>query len=280
MFPRIHNFAIIFFLSAMGAQVHAGGIMYMPGLMCGGTTTTASGVGYLPTHNCFLTRASTGTYVDINGTVQVAAANVPRGDYNPVTHAYNGILIENASTNLLPNSSTAFNNTTYWNWNGPPTWKTTSATAPDGTAAMSIVATADYQGSWKKVNVTNATVYTASGYAKCITAGKIARVGPEHTGNGTTEAALEFNCSTGAFSYKGPGVTSYGISNAGSGWWKWYVTFTTTGTLLGAFDLYVLGAPAEIAFWGNQLELGNTATSHIPTTTAPVTRSADVYQAP
>ena len=52
------------------------------------------------------TRASTGTYFDATGTLQTAAANTPRWDYDPVTHVLRGVLIEEARTNLLLNSAT------------------------------------------------------------------------------------------------------------------------------------------------------------------------------
>jgi hypothetical protein len=52
------------------------------------------------------TRASTATYFDVTGALQTAATNAPRFDYNPVTHAARGLLIEVARTNLLLNSAT------------------------------------------------------------------------------------------------------------------------------------------------------------------------------
>ena len=52
------------------------------------------------------TRASTATYFDATGTMQTAATNTPRWDYDPVTHVLRGLLIEEARTNLLLNSAT------------------------------------------------------------------------------------------------------------------------------------------------------------------------------
>ena len=54
--------------------------------------------GSLPAGVTF-TRASTATYFDATGTMQTAAANTPRWDYDPVTHALNGLLIEEQRTN-------------------------------------------------------------------------------------------------------------------------------------------------------------------------------------
>ena len=47
------------------------------------------------------TRASTATYFGATGTMQTAAVNAPRWDYDPVTHALRGLLIEEARTNYV-----------------------------------------------------------------------------------------------------------------------------------------------------------------------------------
>ena len=51
------------------------------------------------------TRASTATYFDATGTMQTAAVNTPRWDYDPVAHVLNGLLLEDQRTNLLLNSA-------------------------------------------------------------------------------------------------------------------------------------------------------------------------------
>jgi hypothetical protein len=51
------------------------------------------------------TRASTGTYFDSSGVLQTAAINAPRFDYDPSTLAAQGLLIEEARTNLVLNSA-------------------------------------------------------------------------------------------------------------------------------------------------------------------------------
>jgi hypothetical protein len=52
------------------------------------------------------TRGSTATYFDATGTLQTVSGNTPRWDYDPVTHALRGLLIEEARTNVLLNSAT------------------------------------------------------------------------------------------------------------------------------------------------------------------------------
>src|SRR4029077_13732912 len=55
------------------------------------------------------TRASTATYFSAAGTLQTAATNAARFDYDPVTHAALGLLIEEARTNVVLNSADANN---------------------------------------------------------------------------------------------------------------------------------------------------------------------------
>lgn len=52
------------------------------------------------------TRASSGSYFDANGNIQIASTNTPRFDHNPVTGESLGLLIEEQRTNLLLNSTT------------------------------------------------------------------------------------------------------------------------------------------------------------------------------
>jgi hypothetical protein len=52
------------------------------------------------------TRASTASYFDSTGTLQSAATNVPRFDFDPALLTSRGLLIEGARTNLLLNSAT------------------------------------------------------------------------------------------------------------------------------------------------------------------------------
>lgn len=86
-------------------------------------------------------RPSIATYFDSTGTLQTAASNTPRFDYDPTTHAAKGILIEESRTNLLIRSAEIEN----------ATWTKSNSTiaanitiAPDGlTSADKIVENVD-----------------------------------------------------------------------------------------------------------------------------------------
>ena len=53
-----------------------------------------------------ITRSTTGTYFDSSGAIQTAAINEVRLNYEPITKEFLGVLIENASTNILLNTVT------------------------------------------------------------------------------------------------------------------------------------------------------------------------------
>jgi hypothetical protein len=59
-----------------------------------------------------VTRASVGTYIDATGIQQTAGNNVPRWEYDPVTHVLRGLLIEDGRTNYLLNSAAPVSQTT------------------------------------------------------------------------------------------------------------------------------------------------------------------------
>jgi hypothetical protein len=54
-----------------------------------------------------ISRSSTASYFDKTGTLQIAGINVVRVNYDPITLEFLGILIENAATNILLNSTNA-----------------------------------------------------------------------------------------------------------------------------------------------------------------------------
>ena len=226
-----------------------------------------------------------------------AAVYGPRYDYDPSTvpATPRGLLIEEQRVNVITNSGdlTSF-------IIAPATGLTsalTAATAPDGTVTarrLTNTTTTEQHRLYRDTPLTAGIAYTYTVYVKNETAGwcQISFF----LGTSTT-AFVNLNLATGALGSTGGG-TSYDATPVGNGWYRLRVTATTDSTSCNV-QVYVLEANAIVAnlpttgtgksilVWGAQLEHAGTAgtptsapfaTSYIPTTTASVTRAADVAQ--
>ena len=215
-----------------------------------------------------------------------AAYYGPRFDYDPVTLAPKGLLIEEQRTNLLTYSE-QFDNAA---WQKAAATATANATtAPDGTStADKVVATATtaFHGIYQAPTGTVAS-YTYSVYAK---AAEYSKLQIANSTAGTWSAT--FDLATGAtIATGGVSVLSSSIQSVGNGWYRCSITFTgaaipaahimmgypNTGATLNNFGVQYTGdGTSGLFLWGAQLELGAFATSYIPTVASTVTRSADV----
>jgi hypothetical protein len=196
------------------------------------------------------TRASNGTYVDSAGVIQTAATNVPRFDHNPITGESLGLLVEAQRTNLVLNSAT-FQPTS----GGTPAAYTVDQVAPDGTTTGSRQTAANPRTFVDYTGIANA-LYTFSFYCR-VTSGTAAF--SIQLKNATTDTVITSD--TGAV--------------ATTTWRRFTISGTTAGATPGA-RVELIGVAPGLVFWGDQLEEGAFPTSYIPTTTATVTRSADV----
>jgi hypothetical protein len=233
------------------------------------------------------TRASTATYFDSTGTLQSAAIDAPRLDYNPSTLAAQGLLIEESRQNLLTYSA-QFDNAAWAKTRSSITANAT--TSPDGTAnADKLVedstASNTHQTTQGFAKATAAIQYTASLYVKasertfCVVALTDA--------GGFVVAGI--NLSTGAAQINGTsGWTSATVSSqtVSNGWYRFQITATSTAdntvnmivrtaTAINV-DNYTGDGTSGIFVFGAQLEAGAFPTSYIPTTTTALTRAADV----
>jgi hypothetical protein len=232
------------------------------------------------------TRASTATFFNSAGVLTSAATNAPRFDYNPSTLAAQGLLIEEARTNLATYSE-QFDNVAGWT----PTRSSVSAnatTAPTGTnVADKLVedttASNTHYDQTAVITPTAATSYTFSAYFK---ASERTQCGIGLTGAGNSDSVVVFNLSTGAYvATVGAAPSSYSITPAGSGWYRCSITWVTTSTASMAGRVYTANAStitytgdgtSGLFLFGAQLEAGAFPTSYIPTATTALTRSADV----
>lgn len=244
----------------------------------GGYAAIINDAGQLASYVTF-TRSSTATYFDSNGVLQIAAANQPRYDYDPVTLQLRGLLVEEQRTNLLVRSA-EFDNASWTKDAGTVT--ANAATAPDGTlTADKYIPDATNVGTHRVRQLTTNTTaaHSISFYAKADGYNWIkVRLAAQF---------VNFNISTGAIgqSIGGSGV----IQSVGNGWYRCtanlapgsanglaYIYASTTDDANADTTAFAGNGTSGIFIWGAQLEAGAFATSYIPTTTAAVTRAGDV----
>jgi hypothetical protein len=245
-----------------------------------------------------LTRASTATYFDVTGTMQTAAVNAARWDYDPVTHVLRGMLIEEQRGNaIFPSVPNTGGNP--WQLSGPTT-QGGSVTAPNGTTATaSLIAASDTTNSFRAIayatgGVAAATAaFTVTAFLKTSASSNAFIQCNMIGGAGAIVAYYDLTngvAVVGADLSAGPTNKSATISRIGNGWYRASFTFTTpTGT--SAITPYIgpcttvsgsgdnrsaVGVIGQgIYVWGAQIEAGAFPTSYIPTTSGVVTRAID-----
>jgi hypothetical protein len=229
------------------------------------------------------TRASSGTYTDSAGVLQTAATDVPRFDHDPTTGESLGLLVEEQRTNLLLQSEDF---STTWTTRDA-TVSTNQVTAPDGaTTADKIIETATNGEHHTKQDTASqvAGTYSASIFAKAGERDVIQFVGTGPLGVFRANFDLTNGVIGSADSALNARITSFP-----NGWYRCNITATstTTGALRAQWNIVTSPTAARVEsylgdvtkglyLWGAQLEAGASPTSYIPTTTATVTRSADV----
>jgi hypothetical protein len=228
-------------------------------------------------------RASSGTYTDSAGVIQTASNNVPRFDHNPITGESLGLLVEEQRTNLLLRSE-EFNDASWTKQVATITANTT--TAPNSSVSASkLIGNSSIESHYAQQNfsgATNGISYTSSFYAK---ASEITRIEILHH-VGATLYAQGYDLSSGTLLTRVTGVTAATggfIQAVGDGWYRCGITQTSDGTtgavriILRSANTVNFDATSQgVLLWGAQLEASSAPGSYIPTTTAAVTRNADV----
>jgi hypothetical protein len=237
-----------------------------------------------------LTRDTTATYYDAGGTLQTAATAGPRFDHDPATGTPLGLLIEEARTNIALYSED-LTQTSEWT----PVNTSISAnavTAPDGaTTADKLIENSSGPGQHSirhdtANSLAGATSYTCSVFLKAAenTNALFAINGGAFTGL----HSIEVNLSAGSISTGTGTPDATGIQDVGNGWYRVWITEATTSedvTQLIIYNSedgvwanrnYTGDGSSGIYIWGLDIEAGAFPTSYIPTTTASVTRNADV----
>jgi hypothetical protein len=240
-----------------------------------------------------VTRATTATRVNANGLIEVVASGIPRLDY----FASGGVvgcpalLVEPSAQNIMAQSETL---SVSGDWTQTAVLATGWAIAsPDGLVSGSLLV-ATSGSSQHNINrnattsITSGTTITASCFFKAHGTNNFAQL---VIGGFTFSPASPF----ANFNLSGNGAITTGtyssafIQNYGNGWYRCGLTATAAanGTNnLAIVPILASGTARNPVFqgdgvngvyaWGAQVESGSVATSYIPTTTAAVTRNADV----
>jgi hypothetical protein len=231
------------------------------------------------------TRASSGTFVGSNGLIQNAASGVPRFDHDPVTGESLGLLMEETRTNLILYSESAAGRS--WVYGQTPLDNALSS--PNGTVtAIKVRSTSGTSLAFVEYSATisASSTYTFSIFAK---AGEWRRIGIRGFYDGTSYRVPHTTIDLISKQVISSTITPI-ISDCGNGWIRISITFTTAATpspLSGGIpvechnvattqETEIGDGASGIYIWGAQLEAGNGVTSYIPTTSATVTRAADI----
>jgi len=226
------------------------------------------------------TRASSATRVNSSGLIETVSNDVSRLDYNPVTLAPRGFLVEEQRTNLVLQSSDF--ETASWNKiNSSVTANDTSS--PSGAVdADKLTCTLANSGLISQTRTVTASSTTDYYFSVFVKAGNNNNVTLNTYYVGGTETNVYFNLATQTVSGVLPYPTDYVFEDYGNGWYRigYRLARDTTGTFTTLAYRIWINRPAAavgdfIYLWGAQLEANPFYTSYIPTTTATVTRSAD-----
>ena len=229
------------------------------------------------------TRSTTATRTNSSGVIESVAINGARFDYDPVTQAPKGLLIEESRTNLVKYSE-QFDNAA---------WTKTASTitantivSPDGALdADKLIETATTGAHFVLYGVAALTgAYSVTCYVKAAERTNVMFV----VLGGTTQRGVGFNLTTGTTYTEAiggivPPDLPSSMTNVGNGWWRCQMSWTANGQT--AARIYTDGGTGTgsttgdgysgLYIWGAQLEAGAFATSYIPTVASQVTRAAD-----
>ena len=226
--------------------------------------------GVLPAGLTF-SRSSIATRINASGLIETVGNDVPRFDYDPVTLAPKGILIEESRTNIYLNSSLTSA--------GGGIVVSPSQPSPDGLAnGVKYAPTSTNSFHYKRnaFTVSASTAYTFSVYMK---ASGLNTVSLGLTDNGTTYNA-NFNLVTGVIGTVSAGLAAT-IEPKGNGFYRCAITRTYTGTACiadifpNSYGVYTGNDVDGITVWGAQFEAGSFPTSYIPTAASAVTRASE-----
>lgn len=230
------------------------------------------------------TRAlNTATRVNSSGYVEVVNADLPRFDYNPVTLACKGLLIEESRINTFFYSEDVASWTTLFNLNTG----TATQTSPRGVATSKYIEDTAATSTFRAgvgLNFVTSTTYTLTVYLRQRTSSLVQLWFDRSSGR------VNFNLANGTITASDSGAVGR-IEPANDGWYRCSITQTASGTGSGGAWVQIINASNAArasTYTGTgansiyvdcaQMEVGAFPTSYIPNTasTGSTTRNADL----
>ena len=231
------------------------------------------------------TRASSATYVGSDGLIKTAANNEARFDHDPTTGESLGLLIEEAQTNLLANSSGDVDSS-YWAKNSMASTSTVDGPGGANTAIQYLSAGGTVNSKVQTVSNNDPTTvigtqYVLSCYIKGVNYDIVTFGGS--AGGFSGNSRCRFDLSDGTLVSQAPAAESARAIPAGNGWYRLEVV-TIAATAAASLSIFLdLGTAAPephttsegFQVYGFQVEEGTFVSSYIPTTNAQATRVQD-----
>jgi hypothetical protein len=230
-----------------------------------------------------VSRASTGTFVDLSGRLATADLNVARYDIDLLT-GVGRLLVEEARTNLALRSQ-EFDNS-YWTKTSAVV-TTNQILAPDGSLTADKLIDTAVSGNHiiqRSISSVADTTYTWSIFVKAGER-KFARIQIGSFAAQVASNVVNIDLTTGAFT--ATDLSRSKVQQLADGWFKVSTTVTVVSSTSNlAPQVYMCDSFGNINYtgdgvsglyiWGAQYELGSTPTSYIPTTAATASRAADI----
>jgi hypothetical protein len=237
------------------------------------------------------TRATNGTFFNSAGVLTTAGSGVARFDHRLEGGVWKnkGLLIEEQRTNITNYSEEI--NDAYW-VKSAVTITANDITAPDGTTTadklLETTANAGHAFSKSYAGLSVNTLYSLSGFVKGGLGRDLLLV---QFAAGNFGFFITVNISTGVVDNSGvysanDVLKSAEIQDVGNGWYRVSITGSISNLSTNPSLQFRLNNGSSVTYagdvtkgfyaWGVQLELGAFPTSYIATTSATVTRNADV----
>lgn len=236
----------------------------------------------------FARAGATATRVNASGFVESVPADTARFDFNPLTLACRGLLVEELRQNLAFPSED-FIDTSKWFRTQLASVNQDVEVAPTNTQVADSIIENTASGTHLINCVFTGAIssYALSVFAKKLSVGNARRLVIREGVQTGAQACFDLTAGT-VVGTAGGGSPSASIQSFGNGWYRCVLVFNNaasgtrnmqlaiTRPTASSLDTYTGDGVSGLALFGAQVEAGAFATNYIPTTSAAVTRNADV----